>query len=47
MDRSSAALHLHLKLAELYLDIEKWVEDFDSIVKAKENLPASNKFAGT
>jgi hypothetical protein len=28
MDRSSAALHLHLKLAELYLDMEKWVEDF-------------------
>jgi tetratricopeptide (TPR) repeat protein len=47
MDRSSAALHLHLKLAELYLDMEKWVEAFDSIVKAEENLPASNKLART
>lgn len=46
MDRSSAALHLHLKLAELYLDMEKWVEAFDSIVKA-ENLPTSNKLART
>lgn len=39
MDRSSAALHLHLKLAELYLEERKWDLAYESITKGSQLLP--------
>ena len=40
MDKGLSALHLHLKLLKLYLDIKDWKRAFDSITKASSSQAA-------